>query len=368
MYDVITIGTATRDAFLESPAFVLEKDKKFTTGQRLSMPAGSKIEIPKITFTTGGGSTNAATTFARQGLATACVASVGHDVSGEEVSLGLKSEGINTRFLIRTKKYPTAYSILLLSGGERTILVYRGASEHLQARDIPLKKLQSRWFYIFPGGALGACKKALQYAKTHGIRTALNPSSVMLKRGAAYFKTILRFVDVLIMNREEASLITGIPYRNHAAIFKKIDEWMPCLAVLTDGPRGVMVSDGVNLYKAGVFKERKLVDRTGAGDAFGSGFVAGLIQSAISYKPRPKVGIPISLNQNNGASGLKAKSYRSGAVCDIYPPETVKYAIRLGSANATSVVEYVGAKEGILTGREFNQPRWKKLYITRKKL
>ena len=68
-----------------------------------------------------------------------------------------------------------------------------------------------------------------------------------------------------------------------------------------------------------------MVDRTGAGDAFGSGFVAGLIQAS-----------------------------------------RIEYAIRLGSANATSVVEYVGAKKGIVTKNDFEKSsRWKNFKINK---
>jgi len=95
---------------------------------------------------------------------------------------------------------------------------------------------------------------------------------------------------------------------------------VPGIAVVTDGPRGAYASDGRYLYRAGVFKERKLVDRTGAGDAFGSGFIAGLMQK-----------------------------------------HDVHHALRLAAANATSVVEQIGAQGGILTKRDFAGARWRYL-------
>ena len=305
----------------------------------------------------GGGAANSAVTFARQGFSTACVAAVGEDVSGEEVRRGLLRERIDTRFLVTKKRHPTAYAILILSpGGERTILVYRGASEYLEARDIPWKRVAAKWFYMFPGSALAATEQALAHAKRNGIRVALDPSGPMLKRGSAYFKKLLPSVDVLILNREEGSRITGTPYSKPEAIFKKIDAWMPCLAVLTDGKRGVHVSDGVNMYSARIYKEKKVVDRTGAGDAFGSGFVAGLIRGLTTNDKRQTT--------------KRIVGRRSSVVgqCILYPPAIIERAIRLGSANATSVVEYVGAKEGILTKSDFQKSRWQKLHIARKRL
>lgn len=352
MYDVITIGTATRDAFLESPGFRILRRKEFPTGKGICFPLGAKLEVPRLTFTTGGGATNAAVTFARQGFAASCVAKVGGDVSGEEVKRGLRREGVDGRLISTNTSFPTAYSILLLTpGGERTVLVYRGASDHLAKADIPWSRLKARWFYIFPGNAVRLVEPLLRFARRRGIRVALNPSGALLDRGPRYFWRIIPFIDVLILNREEGARLTGVFYRREDRIFKTLDAWTPCLAVLTDGAHGVMVSDGVRLYRAGVFRERRLLDRTGAGDAFGSGFVAGLMRKAPSSKFQV------------------SRRPEGKAVCDLYPSAVVEYAIRLGSANAASVVEHVGAKAGILTLRDFaRNPRWQTLRISREQL
>ena len=62
---------------------------------------------------------------------------------------------------------------------------------------------------------------------------------------------------------------------------------------MTDGAGGVLVSDGHIIYKSGVFKEEKVVDRTGSGDAFGAGFIAGLIQKKKNAK---KVCLPADMD------------------------------------------------------------------------
>jgi len=93
---------------------------------------------------------------------------------------------------------------------------------------------------------------------------------------------------------------------------------------MTKGPKGVVVSDGKNRLSAGIFKEEKLIDRTGAGDAFASAFVSGFIKTG-----------------------------------------NIQEAIKWGSANGTSVVERVGAKEGILKEKEYQSARWQGLKIIR---
>src|SRR3989344_5907252 len=98
MYDIVSIGSATRDVFINADEFKLLNVADFPTGKGLSFPLGSKIEIKKIVFTSGGGGTNTATTFARQGLSTACVGAIGTDLNGDEVLNELAKENIETKY------------------------------------------------------------------------------------------------------------------------------------------------------------------------------------------------------------------------------------------------------------------------------
>lgn len=155
MYDIITIGSATRDAFFKSKDFRSRESADSATGKEMYFPLGAKIAIPEVIFTTGGGGTNTAVTFARQGFRTACVSRVGDDVSGKEVKKELKIEGIDD-FLQIDPTNKTAYSLILVTPeGERTILEYRGASDYLSEKEIDWEKLKSHppageagWFYL----------------------------------------------------------------------------------------------------------------------------------------------------------------------------------------------------------------------------
>lgn len=344
MRDVITIGTATRDGFFEGINFVKIKDKSFRVGEGICLPFGAKVEVPRVTFTTGGVGTNTATTFSRQGLKTAVIARIGSDVSGGEIIRGLRQEKIDTGFIQEDSNTPTAYSVIFLTeSGERTIVSYKGTGEELSEKEIPWSKLKTKWFYI---GSLGGNKKLLQklfsFAKNNNIKVAGNPGGRELEI-LKIKPEFLNNYDVLIINKEEASDLTGIPYQQEKEIFQKLDNWVRGIVVMTKGPDGLAVSDGKMVWQTGTFKEKKIVDRTGAGDAFGSGFVSGLIQKNQASNPN---------------------SY-------ILNPAIIQYAIRLGSANATSVVEYIGAKAGILTKRGFEgNKRWREqeLEITSYKL
>ena len=327
-FDVITIGTATRDFFAKSKAFKVVSTPEFVSGWGLCLPAGGKIDLEDVIFTTGGGATNAAVTFSRQGYRAAAVCKIGDDVSGREVLKDLQAEKVSTGFVVQDENSKTAYSVLVLApSGERTALTYRGASESFEIADINPRALAAKWFYISGSVPLSVVNIILDKAKDIGAKVAMNPSFGHIKLGLNGLGEVLKKLDVVIMNREEGASLTGLDYKREEKIFGALDEYIPGAVILTDGPKGVLVSDGKNIYRAGIFKNKNVADRTGAGDAFGSGFVAGLIKS------------------NN-----------------------VEEAIKLASANATNVVEYIGAKAGILTKDQFeNDSRWENLYISAKR-
>ncbi|MDP1688954.1 MAG: carbohydrate kinase family protein [bacterium] len=346
MYDVITIGTATRDVFLKSRYFKEFRNENLKDigifgGVAECFVWGGKIEVEKPVLTSGGGATNAAVTFARQGYKTASIFKIGDDRPGEGIVQDLKKEGVTT-LAMKDKKFGTGYSTLLLADtGERTVLVYRGAANNLELKEIPKGKLNCRWAYIVPGNIdFKVMENMVSALHKNGARIAIDLSSHYLSMGRKKLEPILKKLTLVKGNREEIGLLMGMDSIDEQKLFYEFNRSIGGIAVMSDGPRGVLVSDGVYLYKAGTYKEKQVADRTGAGDAFGSGFVAGLMRNAKSYK-------------------LKAASWA---------PADIEYAIRLGSANATSVVEYVGAKEGILTKKQFNSNRWGKLSIERKKL
>ncbi len=348
---VITIGTATRDVVLRGDFFRVVHDPKhlrkagFPTGeaQCFALGLGGTIETEQPVFALGGGAANAAVTFARQGFATEALIKIGRDEIGEEILRVLRKEGVRP-VPIFDKKLGTAYSLILISpDGERTILNYRGASKDLVLSEIPKRDFKVDLAYIVPGAiSVPVVVSILKKLKQKGVFIAMNPSRHYIEMGARKLKTVFDLIDVIILNREEGAFLTGKKYSDEKGIFKKFDEMVGGLAVMTDGPKGVAVSDGRKIYRAGIYKEKRVADRTGAGDSFGSGFCAGLLRKVSGVR------FQVSGSRKNLVFG----------------EEDIRYAIRLGSANATSNVEEVGAQSGILTRRQFEaQGRWKNLPV-----
>ncbi len=339
-FDVITIGTATQDVFypLPSDTFICEK--------------GVKMEIGAPFCSTGGGAVNAAVTFARQGFKTAALFRVGADSAGESIARDMEKEGVvmlarkdaglprirlgstesassaqrdGSRWVAGKAGEATGQSaILLYPNGERTILTHRGAADNMPLKEVPFAKLKAKWVYIASSHiAVSVMEQIIDHCYAQGILVAFNPSAVYCADRGKLLKPLLSKIKVLMVNREEAGYIIGIASAEEKEIFARLDDLVDGICVMTDGSRGVYVSDGNRLYKAGIFPDKNLISRAGAGDAFGSGFVAGML--------------------------LK---------------EDIAYAIRLASANATAVTEHLGAHKGVVTRYDFeHNARWKTLDI-----
>ena len=353
MKDIVTIGSITKDNFLEIDCKIIDWPET-PSKKAIILPFGEKLEVKKIYSVLGGNSANASVTFSRLGFKTACFGKIGDDLAGQEIKNWLKEEKVEPIFAVAKNK-KTAQSTLLLNNGERTILGYHGASNEWVKTDIPWlnargaspdsakrnlgNKLKAKWWYLsLAGSSSDFFVPLVKFAKENGIRVAFNPSGYQIKHKRQEILDNLKNIDFLVVNEGEAADLVGIPFSKEKEVFKRLDDLMPGIVAVTDGPNGVVVSDGKSIYKAGIFKEKIVADRTGAGDAFGSGFTAGLMLADL----------------RNGSNK--------------YNSEAIKYAIRLASANATSVVEKIGATAGILTKQELSSLRWNGLDVSIEKL
>lgn len=278
MYDVITIGSATRDVFLISKEFRVIKSDLFPTGAAECVSLGSKIEVDKLVLTTGGGGTNAAATFGNLGFNTAVVTRVGDDPSGRDVLEDLKSSGVKTTLVQTVKGGDTGYSSLLTTvNGERSVLVHRGVAGTFDAKSIPWTKMKTKWIYMTSlGGNTALALKVVRHAKKIGARVAYNPGSKELQKGLSGLDPILKELTVLNINSEEAAMLAKTKTRDIKKLCKKIA--LPGVTlVITDGPNGAYAHlDGTTWFARP--HGYKAVSRTGAGDAFGSGTIAGLVK------------------------------------------------------------------------------------------
>lgn len=283
-YDIITFGSGTRDVYLIGKGFKIVEEKKFFSGKGLAVSLGGKIEVENILFRTGGGATNTAATFKKQGFKVAWCGMIGRDLGGREIVRQLKGLGIRTGLIFKTDKKPTNYSVILCApeapDKERTILVYHGASSELSANLIPWKKLRANWFYLAPlsGKTAGLFAGLASFAVSRGIRIAVNPGNTQLKMTGTKLRSILAKTDILFLNQEEAAMLVGKKYILDRELLKKVWHICKSIAVITKGPLGAAATDGKDIFTIPVLKT-KVIDRTGAGDSFCAGFLSEYIRS-----------------------------------------------------------------------------------------
>lgn len=334
MYDVVTIGSATMDVFVECDdaniVSVSSIDKK---SDFLSYPYGYKMEITKFASNVGGGGVNTALNFDNLGFKTSVICKIGDDVYSQGVLEALKKSSLDLSNIIQEKTVSTGFSIVLLSfQGDRTVLAQRGANATLKKTDVNFDAIKNaKVLYIAPlsGESNRVLGSIVDFANENGVKVCFNAGTTSLKRGFEYIKKIIDTAEVVVMNKEEASLCTKIEVRPDTrdenfsseyihpdikAMLEKLKVGEKQIIVITDGKKGAYAFDGNNFYQCPNFPI-KVVSTLGAGDAFASTFCAALYTTGLDIG------------------------------------KSLMYA----SVNSASVVSNFGANEGFLTFEQIEQ-------------
>ncbi|MBU0758734.1 MAG: carbohydrate kinase family protein [Nanoarchaeota archaeon] len=274
-YDVITIGSATIDIFANSDSELITIKNKHGEEELLAYPLGSKILIKKIDFQIGGGGTNTAVSFARLGFKTGYMGCLGDDLRGNQVVDLLKKEKID--FVGHFEKAKTNLSIVLDSiENDRTILVYKDASDKLKFSKLGLKKYKAKLVYSSSmiNNGFNTIVNVSKWCKKNKILFAFNPSSYQAQKGIKFLQPLLKNCSILILNKEEAGLLVG--HGTDDYLLTTLAMHGPQIIAITDGKKGASL-----LYKNKIYhtkpKNVKVAETTGAGDAFASGLVGGLL-------------------------------------------------------------------------------------------
>ncbi|MCA9327258.1 carbohydrate kinase family protein [Candidatus Saccharibacteria bacterium] len=305
--DIISIGDVVVDDFID-----LEEDQAWTyedeQGRKvLAMPFGTKIPYEgREVINAVGNASNAAVAFKRLGLTTGLASNAGHDQYSRDIIAALHEEGVDTRFIQIHRGKVSNYHFVLRYESERTILIkheeydYRWPRFH--GNDIP------RWVYFS-----SISEKALDYHdevadwldQNPDVKLAFQPGTFQMDAGVERLKRIYQRSEVLVLNREEAAFVGGGNHEDVNDLMDKLHALGPKIVVVTDGPDGAYASDGQHRYKMPLYPDpAPPVDRTGAGDAFASTFVAQLargntIEGALQWAPINSM----SVCQKVGAQG-----------------------------------------------------------------
>ncbi len=304
-YDFIAIGDVVTDAFIrllpESATVIDGGSNKLCFGYGDKIPFERAFIIPGV-----GNSANAAVAAARLGLSSAFVSNIGDDVQGIETLKALERNEVKTEFISKNKGKTSNYHYVLWYKDDRTILIKHEDYEyHLPAFEEP------RWIYFSSvgEGKLHFHEEIAEYIRQHpSVKLAFQPGTFQIKVGAATLANVYKATELFVCNKEESQLILNTSETDISKLMRMMHDLGPRVLAITDGKYGAYASDGKTIWFMPPYPDPKPpYERTGAGDAFASTFTAAFI-----------LGLPVA------------------------------EALRWAPINSMSVVQYVGAQEGLL--------------------
>jgi len=311
--DVLSVGDVVIDDFirlLDNEARV----EKTAGGSRLSFEFGTKVPfdhsevVPAV-----GNASNASVAFARLGFKSGLVANIGDDGRGRDILAALDKNGVDARFVHINHGKKSNYHYVLWYKEERTILIkheeYDYHWPHFRIIDIP------KWIYFSSVSqhALDYHDQLASWLEGHPpVKLAFQPGTFQIEAGVKRLHRIYARTEVLAVNREEATTITGGNHADIHSLLDKLHALGPKIVVVSDGHNGAYASDGIQRLKMPIYPDPKPpYERTGAGDAFTSTFVAAIMRGA-----------------------------------------DIEGALLWAPINSMSVVQKVGAQAGLLNGRQ----------------
>ncbi len=305
--ELLSIGDASLDVFInpsESEALCQIDNKECL----ICFSYGDKIPVKTLDFSVGGNAANNAVGAKRLGVNSAVVLTLGLDDIGNQILEKLKKEGVDTTYVIQQPATTSNYSTVINYSGERTIFTYKAPRSY----EFPVKLPLTPWVYLTSMG--DSFRPFYNHMvewlrKNPAIKLGFNPGGRQIRTGLEAIKDVLALTHIIFVNRDEAETLTGMQATSgkEKDLLTKLSALGPKISVVTDGANGSYIFDGTRYLKAGVFPV-DAYERTGAGDAFGSGCLAAII---------------------------KGKS--------------LEEALLWGTANSTSVIGYVGSQKGLLT-------------------
>ena len=306
-YDFLAIGDSTTDAFIKlkdaSVHCNIDKERcEICLRFKDKIPYEEVYVVPAV-----GNSANASVAAARLGLQSALMSNIGDDYFGQEALDALKKESVSAEFVTINNGKKTNYHYVLWYEDDRTILI-----KH-QEYDYRLPYFNDpKWVYFSSMGenSLAFHEVFERYMNEHPkVKLAFQPGTFQMKFGRKKLAGIYKRTEVFICNKEEAQRILEVSETDIKKLMKSLADLGPKIVVVTDGPAGAYAYDGQSAWFMPPYPDPKPpYERTGAGDAFSSTLVAAL------------------------CLGL-----------------SVEEALRWGPVNSMSVVQYVGAREGLLT-------------------
>lgn len=317
--DVICVGNAVIDTFL---TIHNASDNCRINGDHneLCVKYGQKIQVEDSQMHLGGNACNIATGLSRLGYQVGVCAEIGNDEFAQLILNTLKEEHVDSSCVMQNKEAQSSFCIGINFHSERTLFVRHVHRKH----DFIFPQTPPQWMYLTSLGKewIAPYKKAFSYAMEHKSRLAFNPGTIQIKEGFDTIEPLMEKTELFFCNKEEAQIILATKQKKDlgaisndiAVLLQGLKACGPKLVVITDGKHGSYVIDEQGTIHHSAIIQRDVVEKTGAGDAFASGFFAGYMQG-----------------------------------------KSIEEAMRWGTVNATSVIGKIGAQAGLLHEHELEK-------------
>lgn len=316
-FDSLAIGDYSYDVFFKIHDASVENGK-------IILGYGAKIVADQIDEMTGGNANNNAVGLARLGKKVSFYNVSGDDDYRRKMKLRLIEEGVDTSNLVDLPNHKSNFAGVINFNGEKTQIIFHDAHEYTLPAKLPVTP------YIYLSSVGNSYEQFFislsEFVAKNNIKLCFNPASHQFKKSLSTYENIFRCGHILFMNKEEAAMMLGRDQdlatavatlngkstnvtlqaliKEFASEYKK---YGPAYIVITDGPQGSYSFDGTTHRYIDIWNDFPIVERTGCGDAYATGFMAAIM------------------------SGKDAKE-----------------AMRWGTFNGGSVVSQVGPQRGLL--------------------
>jgi ribokinase len=256
-----------------------------------SFPQPGETTVGAFKTGPGGKGSNQAVAAGRAGVDTLFVGAVGRDAFAADARAFYRAEKIACKLAVKTDCATGTAAILVSTTGQNEIVVALGASDRLKKSDVPVGAIsRARVVVSQLESNLATAAHVLKTARKAGVTTVLNPAPMR----PGFERGLLAHVDILIPNETEfTSLVRLLPELNQAGFTEKALKKLTganlhalcrkmgvSVVIVTLGARGCFVSQPQSHTFIPAYSGIRVVDTTGAGDAFVGGFAAGLVKFA----------------------------------------------------------------------------------------
>jgi len=287
-YDVVGVGNALVDVQAHVEDTFLARHSLIKGAMKLVDPKEAGLlyrDMPPAKESSGGSAANTIAAMASLGSKVGFVGRVGADELGDVFAHDIRALGVNFPATLRDQELPTGRCLIMVTAdGERTMNTSLGCNMHFSPADLDAALIASAKVVYLEGylfdqpDAKAAYRQAGSIAKQAGCELALTLSdSFCVDRHCADFlKLIKEDVDILFANEHEITALFETSDWQQAA--DMISEHVK-VAVLTRSSKGATIRAGAVSVDVPVEPVAKVMDLTGAGDAFAAGFLHGYCQN-----------------------------------------------------------------------------------------